>query len=102
VWLRKLGIRFMIGEDRTGGTFVLVEHLIGPRALAAPMHTYHYEYTYVLEGEVGVEVGEEVLVALPGDLPSSPGACRRPSGTRPMSRHGCWRSSLLRASRVFR
>jgi hypothetical protein len=102
VWLRRLGIRFMIGGERTGETFVLVEHLIGPRALAAPMHTQNYEYAHVLEGEVGVEEGEEVLLALPGDLPSSPGACRTPSRTRPMSRHGCWRSSLLLASRVLR
>ena len=64
MWLRKLGIRFMTGGERIGETFVLVEHLVGPRALAAPMHAHHYEYTHVLEGEVGVEVGEEVLVAL--------------------------------------
>ena len=56
VWLRKLGIRFMIGGDQTQGNFSLVEHPIKPRALAAPMHTHRYEdeYTYVLEGEVGV------------------------------------------------
>jgi quercetin dioxygenase-like cupin family protein len=70
VWLRKLGIRFMVGGDDTQDNFALVEHPIGPRALAAPMHTHRYEdeYTYVLEGEVGVQVGEEVLVARPGDL----------------------------------
>ena len=39
VWLRKLGIRFMIGEEQTQGNFALVEHPIKPRALAAPMHT---------------------------------------------------------------
>jgi quercetin dioxygenase-like cupin family protein len=70
VWLRKLGIRFMIGGEETHGTFALVEHPIGPRALAAPMHTHEREdeYTYVLEGEIGVQIGEEVLVARPGDL----------------------------------
>ena len=74
VWLRKLGIRFMIGGEETQGNFALVEHPIGPRALAAPMHTHRYEdeYTYVLEGEVGVQVGEEVLVARPGDLVFKP------------------------------
>jgi quercetin dioxygenase-like cupin family protein len=74
VWLRKLGIRFMIGGEDTQGNFALVEHPIGPRALAAPMHTHRYEdeYTYVLEGEVGVQVGEEVLVARPGDLVFKP------------------------------
>jgi quercetin dioxygenase-like cupin family protein len=74
VWLRKLGIRFMIGGEETGGNFALVEHPIGPRALAAPMHTHEREdeYTYVLEGEIGVQIGEEVLVARPGDLVFKP------------------------------
>jgi quercetin dioxygenase-like cupin family protein len=74
VWLRKLGIRFMIGEEETGGNFALVEHPIEPRALAAPMHTHQHEdeYTYVLEGEIGVQVGDEVRVARPGDLVFKP------------------------------
>ncbi len=57
VWLRKLGIRFMIGGEETHDNFALVEHPIGPWAFAAPMHTHRYEdeYTYVLEGEVGVQ-----------------------------------------------
>jgi quercetin dioxygenase-like cupin family protein len=74
VWLRKLGIRFMIGGEETRGNFALVEHPIGPRALAAPIHTHEREdeYTYVLEGEIGVQIGEEVLVAQPGDLVFKP------------------------------
>ena len=74
VWLRKLGIRFMIGGEESDGTFALVEHPIGPRALAAPMHTHEHEdeYTYVLEGEIGVQVGDEVRVARPGDLVFKP------------------------------
>ena len=69
-----LGVRFMIGGDQTGDTFALVEHPIEPRALAAPMHTHRNEdeYTYVLEGEIGVQVGEEVRVARPGDLVFKP------------------------------
>ena len=74
VWLRKLGIRFMIGGEQTEGNFSLVEHPIKPRALAAPMHTHRHEdeYTYVLEGEIGVQLGEEVRVAQPGDLVFKP------------------------------
>ena len=69
-----LGVRFMIGGADSGGNFALVEHPIGPRALAAPMHTHEREdeYTYVLEGEIGVQIGEEVLVARPGDLVFKP------------------------------
>lgn len=65
-----LGVRFMIEGVQSGGTFALVEHPIEARALAAPMHTHQHEdeYTYVLEGEVGVQVGDEVRVARPGDL----------------------------------
>jgi quercetin dioxygenase-like cupin family protein len=74
VWLRKLGVRFMIGGEQTGGLFSLVEHPIKPRALAAPMHTHEREdeYTYVLEGQIGVQIGEEVRVAQPGDLVFKP------------------------------
>ncbi len=64
-----LGVRFMIGGSQSGGGFALVEHPIGPRVLAAPMHAHRHEdeYTYVLEGEIGVEVGDEVLIARPGE-----------------------------------
>ena len=74
VWLRKLGIRFMIEGERTEGNFSLVEHPIKPRALAAPMHTHRHEdeYTYVLEGEIGFQIGEEVRVTQPGDLVFKP------------------------------
>jgi quercetin dioxygenase-like cupin family protein len=69
-----LGVRFMIEGAQSGGTFALVEHPIEPRTLAAPMHTHRYEdeYTYVLEGEIGVQIGEEVRIAQPGDLVFKP------------------------------
>lgn len=69
-----LGVRFMIEGTESGGTFALVEHPIAPRVLAAPMHTHEREdeYTYVLEGEIGVQVGDEVHVARPGDLVFKP------------------------------
>jgi quercetin dioxygenase-like cupin family protein len=70
VMMGGLGVRFMIEGAETGGNFALVEHPIGPRVLAAPLHTHEREdeYTYVLEGEVGVQVGDEILIARPGDL----------------------------------
>jgi mannose-6-phosphate isomerase-like protein (cupin superfamily) len=65
-----LGVRFMA----EGGGFSLVEHPIAPRTLAAPMHVHEHEdeYSYVLEGEVGVQVGDEVRYARPGDLVFKP------------------------------
>jgi quercetin dioxygenase-like cupin family protein len=67
------GVRWLIDAD-TGGGFSLVEHPIAARALAAPMHVHQHEdeYSYVLEGEVGVQVGDEVVVAKPGDLVFKP------------------------------
>jgi quercetin dioxygenase-like cupin family protein len=72
--LLALGVRFMIGGEQTGGTFSLVEHPLPPRALGAPVHTHKNEdeYSYVLEGRVGVQLGEEVLEAAPGELVFKP------------------------------
>jgi quercetin dioxygenase-like cupin family protein len=70
VELGGLGVRFMT----SGEGFSLVEHPIAPRTLAAPMHVHEHEdeYSYVLEGEVGVQIGDEVRYALPGDLVVKP------------------------------
>jgi quercetin dioxygenase-like cupin family protein len=69
-----LGVRFMAAGAETGGNFALVEHPIEPRVLAAPLHTHRHEdeYTYVLEGEIGVQVGDEYRVARSGDLVFKP------------------------------
>ena len=63
----------MKSED-TDGRFALVEHPIAPRALAGPMHVHEHEdeYSYVLEGEVGFQVGDEVFSAGPGQLVAKP------------------------------
>ena len=59
----RLGVRFMIEGAQSGGNLALVEHPIGPRALAAPVHTHRQEdeYTYVLEGQIGVQVVDRAL-----------------------------------------
>jgi quercetin dioxygenase-like cupin family protein len=70
VELGGLGVRYMAA----GEGFSLVEHPIAPRTLAAPMHVHEHEdeYTYVLEGEVGVQIGDEVRYARSGDLVVKP------------------------------
>lgn len=72
--LLALGVRFMIDGEATGGRFSLVEHPLPPRALGAPVHTHKNEdeYSYVLEGRIGVQLGDEVLEAGPGDLVFKP------------------------------
>jgi len=74
VHLFDLGVRFMLGAEATGGRFSLVEHPLPPRALGAPLHTHRNEdeYSYVLEGRIGVQLGDEVLEAGPGELVFKP------------------------------
>lgn len=74
VQLLQLGVRFMIDGGQTGGRFSLVEHPLPPRALGAPVHTHRNEdeYSYVLEGRVGVLLGDQVLEAGPGELVFKP------------------------------
>jgi quercetin dioxygenase-like cupin family protein len=65
-----VGVRFMIDGAESGGGFSLVEHPMEPRALAAPMHRHSREdeYSYVLEGRVGADLGGEIVYGEPGDL----------------------------------
>jgi mannose-6-phosphate isomerase-like protein (cupin superfamily) len=66
--------RFMIDGADAGGRFALVQHLFAPRALAAPLHRHHREdeYTYVLYGRIGAVLGDDEVVAEPGDLVFKP------------------------------
>ena len=72
--LGSLGVRFMISGAQSGGGFSLVEHPIAPRTLAAPLHRHAHEdeYSYVLEGRMGADLGGEVVIAEAGDLVFKP------------------------------
>jgi quercetin dioxygenase-like cupin family protein len=74
VHLFALGVRFMIDGETTGGAFSLVEHPLPPRALGSPVHTHRNEdeYSYVLEGRVGLQLGDDVIEAGPGELVFKP------------------------------
>ena len=65
-----IGVRFMVGGAESGGGFALVEHPMEPRALAAPMHRHSREdeYSFVLEGRVGADLGGEIVYGEVGDL----------------------------------
>lgn len=69
-FLGSIGVRFMIEGVESSGRFSLVEHPMSARALAAPLHkhTREDEYSFVLEGEVGALLGEDVRIGKPGDL----------------------------------
>jgi quercetin dioxygenase-like cupin family protein len=69
-FLGSIGVRFMIDGEEAGDRFSLVEHPLSARALAAPLHRHSREdeYSYVVEGQVGALLGDEVVIGGPGDL----------------------------------
>ena len=68
------GVRFMIWGEESGGGFSVVEHPIAPHALVAPLHRHSREdeYSYVLQGRMGAQLGDEVVYAEVGDLVFKP------------------------------
>src|SRR4051794_7159603 len=69
VRLQGLGARYVVSAEQTGGAFAVIEHDLAPRALGAPMHTHEREdeISHVTVGRLGVQIGDEVLEAGPGD-----------------------------------
>lgn len=64
-----LSVEWKIDGPDTGERFSVVHHPIAPRALAAPLHRHKNEdeYSYVLEGSLGALLGDDVVVARPGE-----------------------------------
>ncbi len=69
-----LGNRYLLRGDRSDGRFALIEQTIPPRKLAAPMHMHEREdeYSFVLVGRIGAQIGDEVVEAGPGELVLKP------------------------------
>ena len=65
-----LGNRFLIGSEQTDGRFALIEHTIKPHSLGSPIHTHtnEDEYSWVLAGRMGAQIGDEFVEAGPGEL----------------------------------
>jgi mannose-6-phosphate isomerase-like protein (cupin superfamily) len=72
--LGSMGVRFMVSGAESGGGFSLVEHPMAPWALAAPLHRHSREdeYSFVLEGRMGADLGGEIVYAEAGDLVFKP------------------------------
>lgn len=68
------GTRLRVGAALTGGSLSLVEHTLAPGLLGAPLHrhTREDETSYVLEGVLTVQIGEEVVTAGPGEIVVKP------------------------------
>lgn len=69
-----LGVRWVVSGDQTGGALAIVEHDLAPRSIGAPMHTHEREdeISHVTAGRLGVQIGDEVLEAAPGDTVFKP------------------------------
>lgn len=65
-----LGAMLLLGAERTEERLSVVEHPLAPRALGSPVHTHRHEdeYSIVLEGVVGAEIGGQVVEAAPGTV----------------------------------
>ena len=68
--LGSIGVRFMIDGNDSSGRFSLVEHPMEPYTLAAPLHRHQNEdeYSFVIEGRIGVDLSGEVVFGNRGDL----------------------------------
>ncbi len=67
VWLGGLGVDFKIAGEQTGGALSIVEHPIEPGRLVPPhVHEREDEFSYILEGEIGARIGDEIVQATPG------------------------------------
>ena len=71
-------LRVLLRAEDTGGAFGLTEQPLEPGALAGPLHTHANEigFFYVLEGQIGVQVGEQVIEAGPRSTVSVPAGLR--------------------------
>lgn len=65
-----LGALCLASGADTGGGPSFVIHDLAPRALGSPVHTHtrEDEWSFILSGEVGVQVGDQTTTARPGDL----------------------------------
>jgi len=66
--------RYMLDSAASGGLVALVEHILGPKVLAAPLHRHSREdeYSLVLAGTLGVIQDGVEITATAGDLVAKP------------------------------
>ena len=68
------GVVGKVSGSQTGGAFSIVEHPLEPGVLGAPPHIHanEDETSFVIEGEIGVMIGEEEFRAGPGSYVLKP------------------------------
>jgi hypothetical protein len=69
------GATFKISGDSSEGRFSIVEHPIDPGRMVHPhVHAHEDELSYILEGEIGARIGDEVLQVTTGSYVFKPRA----------------------------
>ena len=65
-----VGVVFKLFGTDTDGRFAVVEHPLAPGILAGPTHVHHREdeASYVLEGQITAQIGDQVIQAPAGTL----------------------------------
>jgi len=68
VSLGGLDVIFKLTGDQVAGAYAVVEHVLAPGQLGSPPHTHanEDEVSFVLEGEIGVQIGGDVFTAPAG------------------------------------
>ena len=74
VWIGSFGVMYKVPSAATPSGVALVEHVLGPKQLGAPFHRHSREdeISYVLEGTLTVQQGDEIETATPGGIVVKP------------------------------
>jgi mannose-6-phosphate isomerase-like protein (cupin superfamily) len=79
----------LVEKERAGGNLAIMDHILQPRWIGAPLHTHAHtvEISIVISGRIGVQIGNDELVAEPGEV------VVKPAGVP----HAFWNPGLLEA-----
>lgn len=68
------GATLKLPGEATGDLYAVVEHSLEPGSVGAPLHRHSLEdeVSYVIEGELTVQLGDQVLTATPGTFARKP------------------------------
>ena len=68
VWIGSFGVIYKVPDRATQSAVAVVEHVLGPQQLGAPLHRHSHEdeISYVLEGVLTVQQEDQVETAGPG------------------------------------
>src|SRR3954452_12775609 len=68
VWIGSFGVIYKVPPELTASGIAMVEHILGPQQLGAPLHRHNREdeISYVLEGVLTVQQGDRIETAPAG------------------------------------